>query len=378
MLYKDFVAVTCLKLNLPKTVLVPLWPCEASQVRRMLITSDHPEWASCEVKSWSKHLGFALGPGKANHSWDSALKKFRERANLWDASHLGLHFTARAYNTFVFSVLSFLWQLEEVPEEVFKAEEQVLQQLTPGPGTWRLPSDLFYLKSLFGFPIGFNSVRHVALASKLRLSFFEVTNVAAKAQELQSCITSTNFIDRPGRLSEWYHGSLIYCLFRSGQTAQSLGVNAPLEWRKILSTYVQPITLADLSRARHKFQSHLTYRLLILPKFNVNVENRVRLKMSRWSLCIPPGIVSRRILARLPLLGKLVSPRVHAALFKALWNGWTTSARFQINSKCVLGCSEAVDALGHPIAEAHRTLCRLPFYSLAHVEGWSPPLFSFK
>ena len=77
----------------------------------------------------------------------------------------------------------------------------------------------------------------------------------------------------------------------------------------------------------------------------------MRLKMSRWSLCIPPGIVSRRILARLPLLGKLVSPRVHAALFKALWNGWTTSARFQINSKCVLGCSEAVDALGHPIAE---------------------------
>ena len=116
--------MTCLKLNLPKTVLVPLWPFEASQVRRTLITSDHPEWASCDVKSWSKYLGFAFGLGKANHSWDSVLKKFCELANLWDASHLGLHFTARAYNTFVFSVLSFLWQLEEAPEEVLKLKNK--------------------------------------------------------------------------------------------------------------------------------------------------------------------------------------------------------------------------------------------------------------
>ena len=38
-------------------------------------------------------------------------------------------------------------------------------------------------------------------------------------------------------------------------------------------------------------------------------------------------------------------------IFKTLWNGWITSSRFQGKSPCVLKCSAAVDALGHPCAE---------------------------
>ena len=194
--------------------------------------------------------------------------------------------------------------------------------------------------------------------------------MAAKEQELQSSLASTDFIDRPGRFADWYSSSLIRCLSRAVHNADTVGVNTRSEWRKILSTYTQPITLADLSRARHKFQNHLTHRLLTVPNFNVSVENRVRLKMSRWRLCIPPGIVTRRILDRLPSIGKLVNPRVHAAIFKAVWNGWTTSARFQNRSRCVLGCSEAVDALGYPIAEdriEHYVTCPFTCWLLSKV-----------
>jgi len=111
------------------------------------------------------------------------------------------------------------------------------------------------------------------------------------------------------------------------------------------------MSLAEVGRTLSKFQRHLTYLLLNIPSFNVDVENRVRHKMSRWELSCPPGILARRIVKRLPDVAKLVTPRVQTAVFKTLWNGWTTASRFQNESACVLKCSEAVDALGHSIAQ---------------------------
>ena len=41
--YSDFALVSNLRLNLDKTVLIPLWPCVPDQVKRTLINSDCPQ-----------------------------------------------------------------------------------------------------------------------------------------------------------------------------------------------------------------------------------------------------------------------------------------------------------------------------------------------
>ena len=82
--------------------------------------------------------------------------------------------------------------------------------------------------------------------------------------------------------------------------------------------------------------------------------------MARWNLSCPLGILSRRILKRLPEVAKLVAPRVQTAVLKTLWNKWTTAARFQNQAACVLNCSKAVDALGQPLAQdkiEHYLIC---------------------
>ena len=367
--------MTNLKLNLSKTVLVPLWPCEPSQVKRTLINDDHPAWASCEVAAWSRYLGFALGPGKGNRSWDKAIQKFEKRSLQWDASQLGLHFSARAYNTFVVSVFSFLWQLEDVPQEAFDAEKRAIMTFSPGPGTWRLPTDMFYLKTHFGFPVAFQSMRHVALASKLRVCFLELHDVADKQMQLEHLIKSSSFFDRRVLMSTWYSTSIVTTLFRAKRFADNLGIKASAEWRRLVADFNHPMSLRDMQKARSKLQSRLTYLLITCPSINENMEARVRQKVSRWGLSPPLGILSRRLLARLPEIAKLVSPRVHSAIFKTLWNGWATSARFQCTAQCVLKCSTDMDALGLPLAQdkiEHYVYCPFTKHLFSDKFGFQP------
>ena len=69
---------------------------------------------------------------------------------------------------------------------------------------------------------------------------------------------------------------------------------------------------------------------------------------------------------------RLLTPRVQVAIFKTLWNGWTTSARFQNTTACVLKCSEAVDALGLPTAQdklEHYFSCPFTKHCLCHTFG---------
>ena len=65
-----------------------------------------------------------------------------------------------------------------------------------------------------------------------------------------------------------------------------------------------------------------------------------------------PGKYSPMIAKRITRLAKLVTPRVHAAVFKTLWNGWCTHRRFQRRhldtNACLFQCGGgAEDSLEH-------------------------------
>ena len=75
-----------------------------------------------------------------------------------------------------------------------------------------------------------------------------------------------------------------------------------------------------------------------------------------YRLAGPPHVIALRISRTLCRLNQVVAPRVCAAVFKFLWNGWVTSARFQkreaADCRCVLGCGgdgrpNALDAQNH-------------------------------
>ena len=186
-------------------------------------------------------MGFAEGPGRDDHSWDKPLSKYRSLVGMWRSAALGMHYSARVYNTFVLSTLAFVWQLSDIPASVEEAEKDALRSLTPGPGMWRLPEDMFYLKDFFGQTLSFKSVRHVALAAKLRVAVLEDLRVEQRAADLETAMNATDHIDRLSRWWAWYQSSHIFCLARAVKQARSLGVDPyaiHAESWEIASTYL--------------------------------------------------------------------------------------------------------------------------------------------
>jgi hypothetical protein len=89
---------------------------------------------------------------------------------------------------------------------------------------------------------------------------------------------------------------------------------------------------------------------ILLKKDTPNFNNRIRDKMHRWQLNVPPHRLADKIHRRLLQLRRLVSPRVLTSVWKLLWNGWITGRRFQNRSTtfCLFRCSDtAEDSIEH-------------------------------
>ena len=118
-------------------------------------------------------------PGKT-HS------KYVERAILWRIPQVGLAHTALIYNTFVISVLSYLWQLTDIPARTLSLEAPTIARLVPGPAKWVLPEDLFRLGVFAGLHLSFKSMAATGLAAKLRVYTLEPYSFDTKLRELNS------------------------------------------------------------------------------------------------------------------------------------------------------------------------------------------------
>ena len=108
-----------------------------------------------------------------DNGWTKPVQKYCERSQQWALANWGLALSARLYNTFVISVISFIWQLEKPPEEIMTKETQSLKRMSPGPFQWILAQDLYSLKETFGMPMSFKSIEYSALAAKARIYIAE-------------------------------------------------------------------------------------------------------------------------------------------------------------------------------------------------------------
>ena len=110
-IFKDFSATSGLHLSLRKCFFMPLFPDKLGTLRCQL-RERIPIWADMIIDYKGKYFGFVMGPEKADGSWTKPVKKYLERAQQWAGRTPGLQMNIAAYNTFVFSVLRFVSQLE--------------------------------------------------------------------------------------------------------------------------------------------------------------------------------------------------------------------------------------------------------------------------
>ena len=109
--FDEFETFSGLQLNMRKTLVVPLWEHTAESVTAALALPSLIRWQRANVHRVGVYLGFEVGPGRTDAMWQKHCQKYRSRVGMWESVALGLQFTARAYNTFAVTVLSYLWQL---------------------------------------------------------------------------------------------------------------------------------------------------------------------------------------------------------------------------------------------------------------------------
>ena len=244
-----FAYVSGLQLNLPKTIIVPLGDDSPLDVKAWLHDrSDAWQEISCE--GWSVYLGIATGPEKGLHSWSKALKSFGERSELWPWKSMGLQFSARAYNTFVFSVLSFVCQLEDPPPLALDMEKLALTRAAPGPHNWCAAADLWNLDSAFNFGFYFRNLACFAKAAQMRVVIWEAIatggiHLSDKIACLDEALLQTEFLGRRYRFASWYEASHVRVLQRAVRSLSDMQLSttqvlsfvsqdAPMPWTKVV------------------------------------------------------------------------------------------------------------------------------------------------
>ena len=99
----------------------------------------------------AKYLCVYLGLERGNRPCDKPVQKFIDRAKTWSSICVGMHITARSYNVYMASVLSFIGQVEMLLDSWEEYEARACRILFKGPTGWMQPGCRQALKHV-GFP----------------------------------------------------------------------------------------------------------------------------------------------------------------------------------------------------------------------------------
>ena len=335
-IFQEFEQISGLQLNIDKTVFIPLWPMACERHLKNLITELCPSWRNIKVADMGKYLGFWIGPGAGDSSWEKAGKKFESRIKQWRGTKCGLFWNSLYYNIFTVPTLEFVAQLERVPTFIAEAEAKALRSLAAGPGNWISSSDLEHLGS-FGIGTGFKQISVTAKAAKLRLLQTIGKNYIVRKHE-QILSAQSDHGRRP--FKGWHNASYAKILYDNERELRGLGIHGD----SILAVAQDASPNSFQRQARKLVVRHFTPH---------SIEERVRHKMKRWRFYDPPRHVAERIVNNFNLLAKSVPPAVIASYLRALWNGVPTTRRMGTMAgfrctNCVFNCSAtACDSLEH-------------------------------
>ena len=69
-IYEQFACFSGLKLNLAKTVVIPLWQQEGESTPQDLLAQACPRCKEMSFSSHGTYLGFSVGPDRESHIWE--------------------------------------------------------------------------------------------------------------------------------------------------------------------------------------------------------------------------------------------------------------------------------------------------------------------
>ena len=359
-IFSEFAAISGLSLNVDKTVAIPLWEVDHAALRRET-TAIVPAWSSVSIVDSGTYLGFKTGPGKATSSWEKPLDKYQARAKQWRNLGAGMQYATLAYNVFVISTALYVAQLEPVPHRALEMERRAIATLLPGPHDWITPKDAWYLHDAYGQTKSFASLQAASRAAQARVYQYGChfdsrgDTVLRRSAQLKMTMLGTNFPSRLQHWQAWYQGSHCLTLQNNINFLEGKGITPRGILSAIAGCAQKPWDGRIRAKQRRQFQRCVLMSLMRAdaPHF----DHRTREKLSRWwrmdsGLTGPPGICTPKIRRRLMRLQSLAPPRVCAAVFRSLWNGWCTHRRFQQRSSatncCRLGCpTSSEDSLEH-------------------------------
>ena len=333
MFFSDFASISGLHLNIPKTVLVPLAPFDEQAVREE-VRATTQAWGNIVIASTAKYLGFYVGPGREGLSWEAPLQKYLKRARLWGKLGVGAYLSMDAYKIYICSVLSFVGQLDNLPDNWRDFELKACSALFPGPTRWITPGCLKELKAMHSGK-EWPNLDHTTLASKARVLRFEnITHGGLRAVSRWNNLKQL-MMDAPCSLGQiqfvakWASNSFLFNLKAADDKQRQLTTGLTDTWLQVRAGWQCKFTKLIKVEYPHAAMQHLRRRL------------------DRWRMSTLPGHRVRRALNMLKTIGEGLPPRVWAAYFRLICNGWITARRFQGSGKCLFGCGNGHDSIEH-------------------------------
>ena len=354
----------CLHLNLQKTVLIPLGNMQDRATVLHELRNNCTHLSDCKIENCGKYLGIWLGPGADQKNWDDVILRYQTKAKSWHKICPGLHYTARAYNVFIHSLLSYVEQFFEPTEHVLDLEDKIIRKFVGGPHMWIRTHELQRLRDFLNMPFQFASLKVSALAAKLRMIRAEGLRPAHVQQAIISLAMDEGTLGRNTRA--WLCVGMFHDLAHAVDQSESFGC-AELDISRSILHQKGDI---DDWMVQKLFQREACRMLRghVLPG---NAIHMIIRKLQRWQLrwdCDSHLMrAAHRCHRNFARLLKLVLPRVSSACLATLCNRWCTDRRFQKlsdSSRCVFSCGSSTDSLEHycsctrltPLTEG---ICRL-------------------
>ena len=242
----------------------------------------------------------------------------------------------------------------------------------PGPGQWILPEDLWFARENFGLAKSALPLSMVARAAKLRVSAFgcffntqhptlhhlrrlDRDNIIGRVHQLQEAKIHSNHLDRVAHWGGWYNQCYCKNLLDNAHWMKSKGITTFGLYNDIAVGSPPEQEEDEFNKYKNNFQ-RFALKAIRNSSTPCAVE-RIRNQVERWRH-VPyvinglPGHYSPMIAKHLVKLSKIVTPRVHAAVFTTIWNGWCSERRYQRRRSsanvCKFKCgTDAEDSLEH-------------------------------
>ena len=253
---------------------------------------------------------------------------------MWGQLGAGACLTARAHQACVASVLSFVGQLEPLPEEFDAAEGRACAALFPGPTDWITAGCLADLRSL-GFPWELRDVRAAAVASKARAVRFEAQGnlqVHARARRMEAL---RSFVDsklaRDAWLGTWRSRCYLLQLARADIQVSRMIHASPKVDLRLQDSQGWQRRITAVCRGPHGAQA----------------QRHLRRRLDLWRIAALPGLRPDRAVRHLHHLASSGHPRVLAVYLRTIFNGWCTNHRSQGAGPCRFACGGGRDKLEH-------------------------------